>query len=76
MSLLTDYLNQNGRFNFKTITSPTNANQLHNQLEQTKIEHFLTDLPKSIYTSFSHLQKVRRHLSQLFFYQLKIVNNY
>ena len=65
MGLLADYLNQNGRFDLKSISNPQNANEQYIQLQQKQVQQFLTDLPTTIYNSFTRLQKMRRHLPHI-----------
>ncbi|MBL7481279.1 DUF3638 domain-containing protein [Legionella bononiensis] len=63
MSLLCDYLTQNGPIKLKDTKLPEGtANALYESLRQDELTTFQNNLPQRIYHSFSRLQTMRRHL--------------
>ncbi|CAM2761353.1 DUF3638 domain-containing protein [Legionella worsleiensis] len=67
MSLLCDFLIQNGSFDLKDIPEPyMTANALYESIERKKINMFQKALPEHIYLTFSRLQTMRRHLEHTY----------
>jgi hypothetical protein len=62
LSMLTDYLNQDHKIHPSALKETQSANYFYEQLEQHHINRFLTDLPHTVYLSFSRYQAMRRHL--------------
>ena len=66
MSLLGDYLLQDRKFDLTPPQANGTANAYYDSLQHKQLEQFLTSLPSTIYTSFTRLQAMRRHLDHRF----------
>lgn len=63
LSLLTDYLLQDGTFALKEPSTIHKTNNEHYALQQhNKLNQFLNALPTTIYKTYDRLQRMRRHL--------------
>lgn len=63
LSLLCEFLSQNRSYPINIMKQPVTANEHYQQLQQQEQQHFLTNLPATIYQLFTRLQRMRRHLA-------------
>ncbi|RUR19431.1 DUF3638 domain-containing protein [Legionella sp. km535] len=67
MSLLSDYLIQNGPIKINEVKTPEgSANAVYESLRVEELNAFQNGLPEQIYRSFSRLQTMRRHLEHTY----------
>lgn len=67
MSLLCDYMTQNGKFDLpKTTPTKDTANSVHDSLSMGDLEQFQSSLPDTIYSNFTRLQTMRRHMEHTY----------
>lgn len=71
ISLLSDYLLQDRKFNLTPPNSADTANSHYQQLEHQQLTQFLNSLPTTIYHSFQRMQTMKRHLEHD--YQLSLI---
>ncbi|CEK12109.1 DUF3638 domain-containing protein [Legionella hackeliae] len=66
MSLVSDFLLQDRKFDLKNPSQEDTANAQYAQLQYQQTKNFLDRLPSKIYQSFTRLQSMRRHLEHSF----------
>jgi hypothetical protein len=67
MSLLCDHLNRGGDYNLQSPSlKEGSANAQYVALQEKEHERFLSELPETLYQSFTRLQSMRRHLEHTY----------